>query len=138
VSNQATRLAEAKQIAERVVRAIEQAYNDTEQSVPRAFCAEASDAAYGAAIDALLALVQPAVSEEAERAAFKAWWAQSGFTAYKDTGYACWLARAQSSKGDEALTLDEARARVAARGGPSLGELIERFSPKGDEGVQHE
>jgi hypothetical protein len=58
-------VAEAKQIAERVVRAIEQAYNDTEQSVPRAFCAEASDAAYGAAIDALLALVQPAVSEEA-------------------------------------------------------------------------
>ena len=61
-----------------------------------------------AAIDALLALVQPAVNEEAERAAFEAWeHGRGGNVTRHDSGvyanstmqgrWTVWLARAQSS-----------------------------------------
>ena len=39
--------------------------------------------------------------EAKEREAFEAFWETSGFEKFKDTGYACWLARAALTSPDK-------------------------------------
>lgn len=58
----------ARELAERVVKAIEDAYSNTEHSVPKAFCSEASDAAYGAIMDALAAAPEVPAARRAHEA----------------------------------------------------------------------
>jgi hypothetical protein len=134
VSNQATRLAEeAKQRIRELNRAVE---NNTGAEPSLSVALRANNEAF-AAIDALLALVQPAVSEEAEMGDRSAGYA---FTVKNpDTVWDNFLWRGQEIKRLRA-ELENCASRIHGQREEivRLEAARAQSSSKGDEGMQHE